>query len=84
MNSPDDLWEVHSMNRRTFVGMVTVGAAGTFFQGAPPLLRRCPGSQRRPRARAVRRRVILVRGNCTIAGSGAQCHIRAKPADNPA
>ena len=42
MNSPDDLWEVHSMNRRTFVGMVAVGAAGTFFRGAPPLLRRCP------------------------------------------
>ena len=34
MNSPDDLWEVHSMNRRTFVGMVAVGAAGTFFQGS--------------------------------------------------
>jgi pimeloyl-ACP methyl ester carboxylesterase len=32
MNSPDDLWEVHSMNRRTFVGMVAVAAAGTFFQ----------------------------------------------------
>jgi len=34
MNSPDDLWEVHSMNRRTFVGMVAGGAAGTFFQGS--------------------------------------------------
>ena len=34
MNSPDDLWEVHSMNRRTFVGMVAVGAAGTFFRGS--------------------------------------------------
>ena len=34
MNSPDDPWEVHSMNRRTFVGMVAVGAAGTFFQGS--------------------------------------------------
>jgi pimeloyl-ACP methyl ester carboxylesterase len=34
MNSPVDLWEVHSMNRRTFVGMVAVGAAGTFFQGS--------------------------------------------------
>jgi pimeloyl-ACP methyl ester carboxylesterase len=34
MNSPDDLWEVHSMNRRTFVGMVVVGAAGTVFRGS--------------------------------------------------
>ena len=34
MNSPDDPWDVHSMNRRTFVGMVAVGAAGTFFQGS--------------------------------------------------
>ena len=34
MNSPDHLWEVHSMNRRTFAGMVAVGAAATFFQGS--------------------------------------------------
>jgi len=34
MNSPDDLWELHSMSRRTFVGMAAVGAAGTFFQGS--------------------------------------------------
>jgi fumarate hydratase class II len=30
------------------------------------------------------RRVKLVRGDCTIAGSGAQCHGRAKPTDNAA
>ena len=46
--------------------------------------RSCEGAQRRPGARAVRRRVILVRGDRTIAGSGPQCHFRAEPSDNAA
>src|ERR1700723_704212 len=42
------------------------------------------GPKRRLCARAVRRRVILVRGDRTIAGSGAQCHIRTKSSDDAA
>ena len=79
MNSQDDLRQRYPINRRTFVSMVAAGAASTLFQGRRRCSVRAEGPKRRPRARAVRRRVMLVRGDCTIAGSGAQCHGRAKP-----
>ena len=42
------------------------------------------GAQRRPRARLVRRRVMLVRGDRTTAGGGTQRDGRAKPPDDVA
>ena len=67
------------MNRRAFVSVVAAGAASTLIQGTAAV------AQRAPKARNVvlvhglfAERVMLVRGDCTIAGSGAQCHSRAK------
>jgi pimeloyl-ACP methyl ester carboxylesterase len=51
MNSKDDLYRTHLMNRRTFVSMATAGAASTLFQGAT-------AAQPVPKAR----NVVLVHG----------------------
>jgi pimeloyl-ACP methyl ester carboxylesterase len=52
MNRPDDLPKVHSMNRRTFVGMAAAGAASTLVQGT------AVAAQTAPKAR----NVVLVHG----------------------
>ena len=36
MNTQDDFQPNYPMNRRTFVGMVAAGAAGTVFQAISP------------------------------------------------
>ena len=79
MDSQDDVRQRNSMHRRTFVSMVAAGAASTLFQGNAAAAQ--PASNARNVVLvhgALRRRVMLVRGDCTIAGSGAQLHSRAK------
>ena len=74
-----------TMNRRNFSAAM---AAGAVVSRSPPAAwpqpRSAAGAQRRPRAWAVRRRIMLVRGDRAIAGGGTQCHRRAKPADDAA
>jgi len=73
------------MNRRTFVNMVAAGAASTLFQGNAALRQSAPKA----------RNVVLVHGLfadgsswseviARLQAAGAQCHSRAKPADNAA
>jgi pimeloyl-ACP methyl ester carboxylesterase len=52
MNSQADVRKVFSMNRRTFVSMVAVGAAGTFIRGTPAAAESAPKA----------RNVVLVHG----------------------
>jgi pimeloyl-ACP methyl ester carboxylesterase len=52
MNSPDDLRKAHSMNRRSFVGLVAAGAASTLLPGG--------GAVAAPAPKA--RNVVLVHG----------------------
>jgi pimeloyl-ACP methyl ester carboxylesterase len=52
MNSPDDLRNAHSMNRRSFVGMVAAGAASTLLAGGTAVAAPAPKA----------RNVVLVHG----------------------
>ena len=80
MNTQDDLQPRYPMNGRTFRGH---GRCGRGKHSFPGRRRRCAaraeGAQRRPRARAVRGRLILVRGDCTNSGSG----LNATAVQNP-
>ena len=64
------------------------GGCGRGKHSHPRRERRCTAGadcpKRRPGARIVRRRVVLVGGDRTLAGSRPQCHRGAKPADNAA
>ena len=74
------------MNRRTF--STALADRCRSFADLDPRhgrkFRSGEGAQRRAGARAVRRRLMLVRGDRAIAGGGAQRHVRAKSADDAA
>ena len=73
------------ISRRDFSAALVAGAAAAltstrgFGDGYSS-----QGAQRRLRARTLRRRIILVRSDCAIAGGWAQCHVCAKSADDAA
>jgi hypothetical protein len=81
MSSQDDLLPRHSMNRHAFVSC-------RCRKHSSPGHRRCcatraEGPKRGPCARAVRRRVKLVRGDCTIQAAGRNATVVKNPLTTP-
>ncbi len=74
------------VSRRTFSAALVAGAAASLASTRGMAATATPTKARkhRPPARTLRRRIMLVRGDRTIAGGRAQCHGRAKPSDDAA
>ena len=70
------------MSRRRFASALAAGAAAALMPRLARAAERSRGSKHRSRPRAVRGRIMLVRGDRPLAGSRAERDLRAEPADH--